>query len=170
MDIGKELADARKRQGYSQEQLSLELPVSRESLAKYETGSRRLPDDMRQPIAEAVDDAEYYFATWTDAAGVVSIPYLNGEYIDQHPASMVFLVKRETDEALEQLTSVDWIKPVQARTDLEKEDIKKLIFELLDAAASIINLVAIICREYGFSMKHIFKQWRITLKARRLKR
>ncbi|MBT2603775.1 helix-turn-helix transcriptional regulator [Bacillus sp. ISL-53] len=170
MAIGRELAEARKRQGYSQEQLSLDLPVSRESLAKYETGARRLPVDMRQPIAEAVDDIEFYFATWSEAAGEVSIPYLNGDYIDQHPASMVFLVKRETDEALEQLKKVCWVKPIHTRTDSEKEEINRLIFELLDSAASTINLVAIVCREYGFSMNKVFKQWRLTLKARRYKK
>lgn len=37
MSIGKEVAMARKRKGITQEQLSLEIPVSRESLAKYET-------------------------------------------------------------------------------------------------------------------------------------
>lgn len=43
MSIGKEVAMARKRKGIIQEQLSLEIPVSRESLAKYETEQRRLP-------------------------------------------------------------------------------------------------------------------------------
>lgn len=167
-EIGEELAKARKRKGYSQQELSMNLPISRESLAKYETGSRHLPSDMRRPIAEALDDVEFYFTTWSNATGEVSIPYLNGDYVDQYPSSMVFLVKRETDEALEQLKRVCWDKPIKTITDSEKEEIKRLVFELLDATASMINLVAIVCRDYGFSMKQIFKQWRITLKARRL--
>ncbi|MDE3837899.1 XRE family transcriptional regulator [Bacillus methanolicus] len=168
--IGKELAKARKRQGYTQEQLAMDLPVSRESLAKYETGARKLPDDMRRPIAEAVDDVEFYFITWNEAAGEVSIPFFNGDYVDHHPSSMVFLVKQETDEALEQLRRVCWFKPVHMRTETEREDMQKVVFELLDAAASTINLVAVVCREYGFSMRKLFKQWRLTLKARRLQK
>jgi transcriptional regulator with XRE-family HTH domain len=170
MKIGEELAMARKRQGLTQEQLALELPVSRESIAKYETGARRLPEDLRRPIAQTIDDEEFYFRTWGDAAGEVAIPYLNGDYVDQHPASMAFLVKRETNEALEQLSQVCWVKPIHTRTDTELEEMKRVIFEALDAAASLINLVAVICRECGFSMKKIFTEWRLSLKARRLEK
>lgn len=170
MKIGEELAKARKRQGITQEQLSFELPVSRESIAKYELGSRKYPEDMRPIIAQQLDDVEFYFATWNDASGIVSIPFLNGDYIDHHPASMAFLVQKETDEAMKQMTNACWIKPVHTRTDTEKEEMKKLIFETLDAAASMINLVAVICREYGFSMKKIFSEWRLTLKARRMEK
>ncbi|CEG25969.1 helix-turn-helix domain-containing protein [Bacillus sp. B-jedd] len=170
MAIGEALAKARKRQGYSQEDLSAHLPISRESVAKYETGSRRLPDDMRKPIAEALDDVEYYFVTWKEAAGEVAIPFLNGEHVDHHPSSMAFMVKGETAEALQHLEKVSWTKPVHTRTEAEKEDMKKVLFELLDAAASIINLVAIVAREYRFSLKEIFKVWRVSLKLRKLNR
>jgi transcriptional regulator with XRE-family HTH domain len=167
MAIGQMLASARKRQGYSQEELSMDLPISRESLAKYETGSRRVPEDMRRPIAEALDDVEFYFNTWQDAAGEVAIPYFNGDYVDQHPSSMVFLVKTETAEALQQLDMVSWAKPVHTRTDPEREEMKRVVAELLDAAASIINLVGVLCREYRFSMKDIFKAWKLSLKVRK---
>ncbi|HDR7659734.1 TPA: hypothetical protein QCX68_005304 [Bacillus wiedmannii] len=45
MSIGKEVAMARKRKAMIQEQLSLEIPVSRELLAKYETEKRQIPKD-----------------------------------------------------------------------------------------------------------------------------
>lgn len=167
MKIGEELAKARKRQGITQEQLSYDLPVSRESIAKYETGARKLPDDLRCVVAEAVDDVEFFFASWQDAAGEASIPFFNGDYIDRHPASMVFLVKHETGEALERLKDVSWVKPVHTRTTDEKEEMQKVLFELLDAAASTINLVAVVSRDYGFSLRKIFKQWRLTLKIRK---
>lgn len=170
MKIGEELAKARKRQGFTQEELAFELPISRESIAKYELGSRRLPEDMRRPIAQQIDDEEYYFRTWGDATGEVSIPFLNGDYIDHHPASMAFLVQKETDEATEQLQRVCWAKPVHIQNDVEIEEVKRAIFETLDAAASMINLVAVICREYKFSMKKIFAEWRLTLKIRRMEK
>ncbi|MCL6571731.1 MAG: helix-turn-helix domain-containing protein [Bacillus sp. (in: Bacteria)] len=170
MKIGEELARARKRQGLTQEQLAIDLPLSRESIAKYEIGSRRFPDDMRRPIAQLIDDEEYYFKTWGDAAGEVSIPFLNGEYIDHHPASMAFLVQRETDEATKQLTRVCWSKPINSQNEREREEVKKAVFETLDAAASMINLVAVICREYKFSMKKLFAEWRLTLKVRRMEK
>ncbi len=170
MRIGEELAKARKRQDFTQQQLAFELPVSRESLAKYEIGLRKVPDDLLLPISQAIDDEQYYFVTWNEAAGEVSIPFFNGDYIDRHPASMVFLVKRETDEALDHLTRACWVKPVHTINASEKEEMKRVVFEMLDAAASMINLVAAICKEHHFSMKKLFKEWRITLKARRMER
>lgn len=170
MKIGEELALARKRQGITQEQLAFELPVSRESIAKYEIGSRKLPMDMRRPIAHQIDDEEFYFRTWNEAAGEVSIPYLNGDHVDQHPASMAFLVNKETDEAVEHLKRVCWAKPVHMTNEFEKEEVKRAIFETLDAATSMINLVAVISREHKFSLKKLFVEWRLTLKARRMEK
>jgi transcriptional regulator with XRE-family HTH domain len=170
MLIGEELAAARKRKGYTQEQLTLDLPISRESLAKYETGDRRFPKDMYLPVAEKLDDEEFYFTSWKEAAGVVSIPYFNGDHIDHHSSSMKHLVQIETNEALEHLERACWFKPIHSRSESEKEEMKRVLRELLDAAASMVNLVAVICREYDFSMKEVFQQWRLTLKARRLKK
>jgi transcriptional regulator with XRE-family HTH domain len=167
---GEELASARKRKGLTQHQLSFKLPISRESIAKYETGRQRFPKDLRSITAEAIDDEEYYFVRWNESAGDVSIPYLNGEFIEHHPTSMMILVKRESLEALDHLEKACWYKPVHIQNDLEREEMKKVVFEVLDAAASMINLVALISKEYRFSMVQIFKQWRLTLKARRLQK
>ncbi|WP_018764088.1 helix-turn-helix domain-containing protein [Bacillus sp. 105MF] len=167
MSIGKEIASARKRKGYTQEELSSSIPASRESLAKYETENRILPKDMQKHLSEALDDPQFFFQVWGEAAGTVSIPYLDGEYIDQHPTSMKYMVQKETAEALEQLETVCWFKPPQALSDLEKQEMNKVMHEILDAAASMTNLVAVLCERHDFSMKEVFKYWRLSLRARR---
>jgi transcriptional regulator with XRE-family HTH domain len=166
MKIGEEVAKARKRKGLTQEQLAMELPMSRELIAKCEKGNRKLQPDMRKHVAEGLDDPEYYFMTWNEATGYVSIPYLNGDYIDQHPSSMKHLVKKEANEALDRLGKVCWVKPVSIRSSREREEMKQVVHELLDAVTSMINLVAVICREYNFSMKEIFLAWRVTVRAK----
>ncbi|MGG3965004.1 helix-turn-helix domain-containing protein [Heyndrickxia faecalis] len=166
MKLGKEMANARKRKGITQEGLASNTPVSRESIAKYETGARTFPDDLRSVMVNELDDVEFYFLAWCDAAGKVSIPYFNGENIDHHPTSMAFLVQAETNEALDKLQDIPWAKPVHTRTAQELEETKKLIFELLDAAASMVNLVGVICNEHQFSMKQLFTQWRLSLRSR----
>lgn len=62
-----------------------------------------------------------------------------------------------------------WFKPADQYSELEKEEIQKIMKELLDAAASIMNLVAALCKEHRFSMKTIFRQWRASVKARHYK-
>lgn len=167
MSFGELLSKGRKRQDMTQEDLSEKINYSRESVAKYETGSRKIPKEMYPRITQGVDDPELYFQSWQETTGYVSIPFFNGDNIDQHPASMAFLVKKETDEALEQLKITCWSKPARSKNDEEREKMKQVIIELLDAAASMINLVAVICREYQFSMKNIFRSWNASLKIRK---
>jgi len=167
MAIGDLLSNARKRQGMTQEDLAADVNYSREAIAKYETGARKLPKELYQEVTLSVDDPQFYFETWEAVSGVVSIPYFDGDYIDRHPASMHYLVRKETTEALEQLNSVCWVKPANVRTDDEREEMKKVLMEVLDAAASMINLVACVCKEYRFSMKDIFRAWNVTMKIRK---
>ncbi|PAQ15042.1 transcriptional regulator [Bacillaceae bacterium SAOS 7] len=169
MKIGEKIAEARKRVGFTQKDLSEgeEVFCSREAIAKYETGKRPFPKDHFQGVAHTLDDPQFYFDSWEETTGYVSIPFFDGDYIDQHPSAMKYMVKKETYEALENMDKVCWIKPVHIRNNAEQEEIKQVIKELLDAAASMINLVAILCREYGFSMRSIFKQWRLSTKAKR---
>ncbi|MCQ6275784.1 helix-turn-helix transcriptional regulator [Bacillus sp. V3B] len=168
MSFGQIVAEARSRKEVTKDNLAETVNYSRSTWDKWESGDRNIPMHMLPKITESLDDVELYFATWGKATGDVSLPFLNGEYVDQHPTSMMYMVHKETDEAIEQLKSVCWVKPVHARSNQEKEDLKRALFETLDAATSMMTLVAIICREHKFSMRKIFKEWRLTLKARRM--
>lgn len=170
MAIGEAMASARKRQGMTQQDLSEEVNYSRESIAKYETGTRTLPREMYPTITQKIDDPEFYFETWGETTGYVSIPFLNGENVDRHPASMLFLVKSETEEAIEHLREIPWSKRIDSYTNEDREQLRKALLETLDAAASMINMVASICKKHKFSMKDLFLTWHVSLKARRLKR
>ncbi|UII56681.1 helix-turn-helix domain-containing protein [Cytobacillus spongiae] len=170
MAIGEAMAEARKRQGLTQHDLSQEVNYSRESIAKYETGARKLPREMYSTVTQKIDDPEFYFETWGETTGYVSIPYFDGEHIDRHPASMLILVRSETQEALDHLKQVTWSKPIEAYSDDDREQLRKALLETLDAAASMVNLVATICKKHRFSMKDLFLTWQVSLKARRYKR
>jgi transcriptional regulator with XRE-family HTH domain len=169
MAIGEAMSAARKRKGMSQQNLSKECNYSRESIAKYETGSRKLPREMYATVTQKIDDPEFYFDTWGETTGFVSIPYFNGENIDRHPSSMVFLVKQEIEEAMERLDEVCWAKPVRAYADSERQQLTTTLHEGLDAAASLVNMVACICEYHEISMKDLFRSWHVSLKSRKYK-
>ncbi|UOE54943.1 helix-turn-helix domain-containing protein [Cytobacillus oceanisediminis] len=169
MAIGEEMAAARKRQGITQLDLSQKVSYSRESIAKFETGTRKLPRDMYPTVTQQIDDPEFYFETWGETTGFVSIPYFNGDHIDKHPASMVYLVTKETEEAMHHLDNLNWGKPAKAYTQEEMTQLEKALLENLDAAASMINMVASLSKTHGFSMKSLFQKWQVSLKARKYK-
>ncbi|MGG3452327.1 helix-turn-helix transcriptional regulator [Domibacillus aminovorans] len=172
MKPGEKLAYARERAGMTQKELveHEEIAYSREAIAKYETGARTFPKSLYPSVTKALDDPQYYFESWEETTGFVSIPYFDGSFIDRHPAAMVHLVKTETVEAIEQVDLMCWYKPSENRTEHEKEDVRQVIKELLDAAASMINLAAELCKDNGFSMKSLFREWRVSLKVRKYKR
>lgn len=172
MTIGKKIAEARRRTGHSQRSLSeeAEIAVSKESIAKYEAGTRTFPKDMYPRIAQALDDPQFYFEAWEETTGYVSIPYLDGSYIDHRAASLVHLVKLETDKAMTSMEKTCWFKPADQYSELEKGEIQQVMKELLDTVASIMNLIAALCKEHRFSMKMIFRQWRVNVKERQYKK
>ncbi|SEA52910.1 hypothetical protein SAMN05421743_105189 [Thalassobacillus cyri] len=170
MDIKEELVKARNRKGTTQLELALEANYCRPEISKVETGSRKYQPEMRRAFSESLDDPEFYFHTWEDATGFVHMPYLDGEYIRHEPISMRYFAEQETREALENLDRVKWYKPISSNSEQEREDVKRVIKEILDSAASQVNLVASLCKEYDFSMKTLFREWLVSLKSRRFKK
>jgi transcriptional regulator with XRE-family HTH domain len=170
MSFGSTLKEALKHTETEQLELALEMNYSRQTVSAWANDSRNIQEDALPKVAEKLDYPNLYLESALLATGGVSIPVLDGDYIDQHPASMKFLVQKETNEALDELGRASFIKPISYQTSQEKEEMKKVIRELLDAACSIVNMVAILCREYNFSMKDIYKSWFITLKARRMRK
>ena len=165
--IGASIAEARKRQEKTQLDVSHGINYSREAISKFETGDREIPKEVIPKIAQNIDDPRLYFQTWEDSSGFVSVPYFDGDFIDQHPTSMMYLVQKETAEALESIESAVWSKPAKMFTQEEKDHMKKVLKENLDAAASMINLVACICNEHNFSMRDLFREWNVSLKIRK---
>lgn len=167
MAIGTSIAEARKRQEKTQHEVSQGINYSREAISKFETGDRPIPKEVISKITHHIDDPRLYFDTWKETSGFVSVPYFDGDYIDQHPASMMYLVQKETDEALDSIKSATWSKPARMCSQEEKDHLKQVLKENLDAAASMINLVACICKEHEFSMRDLFREWNVSLKIRK---
>lgn len=161
--FAQEMPEARKRQGLSQDDLSLRTFTSRSAIAGYETGRRNMPDDLVREVAQSLDDPELYFSAWSHIAGDVSIPIMNGKNVEAFSSSMVFLVKRETKEALEHVEDMPWYLPASERP---KEVVEDTIMEVLDSVASMLNLVVCLCRENKIPMSRIFRKWQVTMKNR----
>jgi transcriptional regulator with XRE-family HTH domain len=170
LSIGPTMKEALKHRDMKQLELAFDTNYSRQTVAAWGNETRQIPEESNPKICEALDYPDYYLESWMHFTGGVGIPVLDGDYIDRHPAAMKDLVQRETNEALEHLEEACMIKPIHTRNAEDREEIKRVIQELLDAACSIINMVSVLCREYDFSMKQIYQSWIVTLKARRMRK
>jgi transcriptional regulator with XRE-family HTH domain len=167
LSIGSALREGLNDQELKQLEIALETNYSEKTVSAWVTENRRIPKEVRSKISQKVDHPYVYLEMQLEATGGVGIPVLNGDFIDTHPAAMKDLVQIETNEALDNLEKASMIKPIHLRTEEERQEMRKVVMELLDAIASMTNLVAVICKEYKFSMKELFGSWRATLKARR---
>jgi transcriptional regulator with XRE-family HTH domain len=167
MSIGRTIAECRYERELTQEQLSLELPISKELLGKIEIGKRKLKRDVMPFIASELDNVKITTALWGEVTGGVTIPYLDGDYIDHTPAALVMRALREIDEARKNLEQVEATKPVDFMTHEEAESITRANRELLDVASMAITMVGDNCEWFGLSFSDEIKKWKVSLKARR---
>jgi transcriptional regulator with XRE-family HTH domain len=170
MSAGQAVAQAREEKNITQEQLALELYCSREAVSKYENGKRKIPKDLMPRLSQILDDPFLCMELALEATGRIGLPVLNGDFIEKHPAAMKDLVEKETAEALDHLGRLSVIKPLHLASSSEKEEIKRVVFELWDAATSINNLAALLIKKCGFSAREANEQWKVTLKARGMKK
>lgn len=168
MAIGMKVAEARKRLGLSQQELSTKVPVTREAIAKYETGKRPFPEDLLPSFCEGLDDALFTKEIQRESTGGAYIPYLDGPIVEHHPASLIFLARKELKEAKAHLNEIDVSKPLSMMSEQEKDHLHRTIYELLDAAAAAETLAIDICSRFNLSYTSEVKQWIGSLMGRQL--
>ena len=67
MSLGQNIAKLRKFMGLTQEQLAEKCDVSRQAVAKWESGRKRLPFEYSNLIASAIDSQGKHFRNmWTE--------------------------------------------------------------------------------------------------------
>jgi len=170
MTYGTTLKEALKAMRVDQADIAEETHYSHQTVSAWANDTRNISAETLLKVASHLDYPDLYLESAVKATDGVAIPVLDGDYIDRHPAAMKDLVQVETNEALDKMAQASMIKPIRSATQSDKEEMKRVIKELLDAACSMINMIAVLCREYEFSMKDIYKSWYVTLKARRLKK
>ncbi|MGC4375890.1 hypothetical protein WD019_02955 [Fictibacillus sp. Mic-4] len=168
MSIGQALKEGLHYQKMKQQELAKATHYSVKSVSAWTNESRPIPEDMRSVVSQIVDYPDLYLEQWLEATGGVGLPVLDGDFVDRHPAAMKELVTRETQMALDRLGQASFTKPIHIQTKEEREEMKTVIKQLLDAACTIINLISILCREYRFSFREICQSWCVSLVARRM--
>lgn len=161
------IAEARKRKGISQSELASRVPTSREAIAKYETNARKIPKQLQPMLSNAFDDARFILQQQAEITGGITIPYLDGEMIEHHYASLTFLAIKELREAKEHLKQIDVSKPTAFMSESEVDHIERTIRELLDSAAAAQTLAIDLMQNFDMSFVSEMKQWHGSLLARR---
>jgi transcriptional regulator with XRE-family HTH domain len=164
--LGSVFARARNWKGYTQEQLSMELPMSREAISKAETGARKIPKDLRSITVKELDYPFYSMAVaYEDTAGAW-VPELDGEAVDLHRSSVKSKTIEELNEALEALNRVCVSNHPGYIQEHQKHELEEALIQVIDAIIALSHYLAIICLDYGFSWLKLWKKQHLKLRSK----
>lgn len=148
----------------SGEQLALKLNISPQHGSNIKNNRRTMQADIAQESIALYDNPEYTMdLLYTFSDGMTS-PVLRGKNIEQHRLAFRDNASREIEEGLEMVKKVCMAKPPSALDANEKESVKTMMDELLDARVHIDNLLMQVQNEYKISIKERIKamipQWK----------
>lgn len=165
MSIGNVIHEFRKENGMTQEEFAEQVLIDRSSIAKVESGKRQAPKSLVRQVAITFDDPRLCLAAQEEVTDGASVPYLNNA--DLHRAATHFKSLEEIEEALEAMRSAPISKKREQMTAADRELMKRMIIECVEAITALTNHVAVLCKEYTFSWFGIWKEHRAELKAKK---
>ncbi|MDD9147855.1 helix-turn-helix transcriptional regulator [Sporolactobacillus sp. CQH2019] len=149
MGVGKEFKRARGKE--SQQQLSLELNVSREAVSSYETERARMPKDVSLKVMNKYDDPDLARALANEYTGGAWAPALDGPAMIRQCSAIQSRTMKETEEAYHAIQKAVLDINPQYLGNFEREDIKKSLDEASEAIAFLNEYMATVCKTYKIS-------------------
>lgn len=155
--VGESLTRLSEAEGVSGEQMAVALSVSPQLISHIKKERRTMQADIAQESIALYDNPSYAMDILYEFSGGMTSPVLRGKNIEQHRMAFSATAKREIEEGLEMIKTVCLAKPPSALEPFEKEHIKELMDELLDARIHIDNFLAQLQVDYKFSVKDRIK-------------
>jgi hypothetical protein len=146
--------------------VAADLHISPQLVSNIKRGQRKMQKDIAHASMKIYDCPEYVLELLNEFSDGFTPPVLRGKSIEKHRLALEEFTIEQIEEAKKILDEVSLVKPPVETTDQEKERIKEVIFELLDAEAAIANLKAILADEYGISLKKCINERKPYWKAR----
>lgn len=147
----------------SNDQLSLDLNISKQLGSHIKTGRRTMQQDIAQASITMYDNPEYISDILFEFSEGYTSPVLGGKHIEQHRLAIESYTIRELKEAMNKMEEVRLDKPPGTITSSERQEITSLIEELLEGRIFIDNLLIQLQKDYRISIKscirRLMPQW-----------
>jgi len=157
--------NARKITGKTQQQLTFDIPYSREAISKQEHGEYRVQPTLAQHYTDQHNNPWVGMESAAEYTGWGPVK-LDGQAADLHRCSTAMKTEEELREALEAIKEVNITTNPETIQAFEKEKLEKAIQESLDAITALSHYVAIICKEYGISWMKMWSKHKMKLISR----
>ncbi|WP_102335719.1 helix-turn-helix transcriptional regulator [Salimicrobium jeotgali] len=162
---GRKLKELRTERGQSQEQLSLDTFLSRESISKFETGERRIQPELTNHYIKQHNDPMLALHAVSEYMGWHIDP-LDGPAADTHRTSIHMKLQEEMQEAAEALEQCSITMNPDYVASYERENIKNTAMEVADSIHASVLYLAEICKSYGISWEDVWDEHQRKLQSR----
>ncbi len=163
--FGPALESALKRAGHTRGEIGRIAHVDASQVGKIIKGSRKASKPVMKAAVEHYDDGQLYLAAAAEVTGGASAPWLDN--VDLHRASVLFKTLEEMREVLDASGQAPINKTNEQISDAERQQIKRLLMETVEAITALTHLAAVLCKEYSFSWLATWKEHRAELKDKK---
>jgi transcriptional regulator with XRE-family HTH domain len=143
------LRKERLAQGVTQEELAKVANVSRTALASYESGVRKIPDDVLGRVINHLGSVELQSQKcWECEVNVFLLPLL--DQVDRHPMAVRTKLIEELKEAVTALEELSLVNKLTAESLSEYERVKlnEVLIQILDVIPAIQLFVNAVAHHY----------------------
>lgn len=163
--FGQALDETLKRTGKTKIEIAKAVQVDNSLIGKIVNGTRKPAKDVMKSASEHFDDAQLYIAAAGEVTGGAHAPWLDN--VDLHRASVLFKTVEELQEVLSLSGQAPISKTSEQLTDADRQVMKRLLMETLEAITALTHFAAVLCKEYSFSWLSSWKEHRADLKAKK---
>lgn len=159
------LEEVLKRTGDTLAQAGKAANVDGSQVGKIIKGSRKASEPVMRAAAQHYDDGQLYIAAAGEVTGGAFAPWLNN--VDLHRASVLFKTVEEMKEVLALTNEAPISKTADQLTESDRQIMKRLLMETVEAITALTHFAAVLCKEYSFSWLATWKEHRADLKAKK---
>ncbi|WP_025682520.1 helix-turn-helix domain-containing protein [Paenibacillus maysiensis] len=163
--FGPALQDLLKKKGETRNAVGRVAHVDASLIGKIANGSRKPSKELMRSTTEHYDDGQLFIAAAGEVTGGAFAPWLDN--VDLHRASVLFKTVEEMREVLVLSAEVPISKTADQLTESERQNMKRLLMETVEAITALTHFAAVLCKEYSFSWLATWKEHRADLKAKK---
>lgn len=163
--FGQALGEMLKRTGKTKIEVAKAVHVDNSLVGKIVNGTRKPAKEIMKSTSKHFDDAQLYIAAAGEVTSGAHAPWLDN--VDLHRASVLFKTVEEMREVLTLSAEVPISKTADQLTESERQVMKRLLMETVEAITALTHFAAVLCKEYSFSWLATWKEHRAELKAKK---
>lgn len=165
-NVGNAIKVLEKEEELTNDQLAFDLNLSPQMVSHMKNDRRVMQQDIARESVAMYDNPRYTMEILHKFSDGFAVPMMDGKAVDWHRLSLLAMLKKQFEEALEALKEVDFTKPPQAMEKHERELMVKAFDEILDARLSLENWLTQLQEDYDISIKKRMKAMTPRWKAR----